>query len=185
VREPHFTCSRPAHIQHNQEAEEDRPAGSVSDPTFGGVNRLRCRQLADLLVKDAAHSRDHGRGRRPAPAVALVAAFRPNLGSGRAASRREDAGYVERPRIEARNLQQERRPARRRSTYSSGLHTTGRWVFPSPAGSERISAAAFPATGSSTSPHVAGSWRVGLPPSPLPEDLTMRRAAISALRPGA
>src|ERR1035441_5490541 len=65
--------------------------------------------------------------------------------------------------------------------------STGRWVFPSPAGSERISAAAFPtactATGSSTSPHVAGSWRVGLPPSPLPEDLTMRRAAIPALRP--
>jgi len=38
--------------------------------------------------------------------------------------------------------------------------STGRWVFPSPAGSERISATAFPtacaATGSSTSPEVAG-----------------------------
>jgi hypothetical protein len=37
--------------------------------------------------------------------------------------------------------------------------STGRWVFPSPAGSERISATAFPtacaATGSSTSPRVA------------------------------
>ena len=54
----------PAHAQLTiniiKRAEEDRPAGSVSDPTFGGVNRLRCRQLADLLVKDAAHSRDHG-----------------------------------------------------------------------------------------------------------------------------
>ncbi len=60
--------------------------------------------------------------------------------------------------------------------------STGRWVFPNPAGSERISATAFPtacaATGSLTSPHVAGSWQVGLPPSPPPEDLTMRRAAI-------
>jgi hypothetical protein len=67
--------------------------------------------------------------------------------------------------------------------------STGRWVFPSPAGSERLSATAFPAacaaTGSSTSPRVAGSWQVGLPPSPPPQDMTMRRAAFPALRPGA
>jgi hypothetical protein len=65
--------------------------------------------------------------------------------------------------------------------------STGRWVFPNPAGSERISATAFPtacaATGSLASPHVAGNWRVGLPPSPPPEDLTMRRAAIPAPAP--
>jgi hypothetical protein len=78
----------------------------------------------DLLVKDAAHCK-RSRAKSPSSTdAALVAAFRPNLGSGRAASRREDAGYVERPRIEARNLQQEHGPARGRSTYSSGLHTT-------------------------------------------------------------
>jgi hypothetical protein len=32
-------------------------------------------------------------------------------------------------------------------------------------------------------PHVAGSWRVGLPPSPPPEDLTMRRAAHTGTAP--
>ena len=67
--------------------------------------------------------------------------------------------------------------------------STGRWVFPSPAGSDAYQRPRSPPRARRRAPrpapHVAGSWRVGLPPSPPPQDLTMRRAAIPALRPGA
>ena len=116
--------------------------------------------------------------------------------SGSRVARRRSAPAAWRRSARGRACRPVARRLSRSVTFPPGPLSTGRWVFPNPAGSERISAAAFPtndrATGALTRPErrlVAPSWRTAfaapwiLDPHDLPVGAQVaRKRAVARVR---